>query len=242
MILTKKLINIINDEEINNKSPEELLKYFIKNNKNKIGFSNSFSIEDMVLTHMLLEYKNIIENFTLDTGRLPQETYELMQNSMKKYNIKFKIYFPNYLDIEKITNNSGPNYFYSSIENRKECCYYRKIKQLKRALNKKNIWITGLRKAQSITRKDVQKIEWDDNFKILKLNPLCDWSKQDVWDYIKKYNIPYNKLYDIGYESIGCKPCTRPITKIENIRAGRWWWEQPEHKECGLHIKKNIKK
>ena len=184
---------------------------------------------------MMLQISKDVNIFTLDTGRLPYETYNVMDSTNLKYNTKVDVYFPNSSDVEKLYKKQGINGFYESIQNRKECCNIRKIKPLQRALKNVDIWITGLRSSQSITRKDISQFNWDENNNIIKFNPLINWSYEEVVNYIKKYNIPYNKLHDKGYPSIGCAPCTRPIKKDEDIRSGRWWWEDPKHKECGLH-------
>ncbi len=220
-----------------NKDTLEVLEYISQKFGNKAVFSTSLSIEDQVITHMLASIKSKIKIFTLDTGRLPNETYNLIEKTKERYDLAIRIYFPNPRSVERMVNKYGVNLFYLSIENRKKCCYVRKIEPLKRALRNKQIWITGLRKEQSITRQNTELVEYDPNFKIIKVNPLVNWTENDVWDYIKKYNIPYNSLYDKNYRSIGCAPCTRPTQPGEDIRAGRWWWEHNVTKECGLHIK-----
>ncbi|OCL88355.1 Thioredoxin-dependent 5'-adenylylsulfate reductase [Aliarcobacter thereius] len=214
----------------------DLIKYIFDNYSN-IAFSSSFGAEDQVLTDMILKVDKNSRVFTLDTGRLHKETYEVMDATNLKYGVKIEVLFPNYKDIEKLYISQGINGHYESIENRKNCCNIRKIEPLKRALKDVDIWITGLRASQSVTRTNMPIIEWDDNFKIIKLNPLINWSEDDVWDYIKTNKVPYNKLHDSSYPSIGCEPCTRAIKDGEDIRAGRWWWEDPNHKECGLHKK-----
>ncbi len=223
--------------KIKSKDAFEVLRIISESFKNKAVFSTSLSIEDQVILHMLYLLKSKIKIFTLDTGRLPNETYNLIERTREQYGIQIQIYFPNYRSVEKMVREHGINLFYNSIEERKKCCYIRKIEPLKRALRKKEVWITGLRREQSITRQNIDLIEYDNNFKIIKINPLYDWTEAEVWDYIRKNNIPYNSLYDKNYKSIGCAPCTRPVMSGEDIRAGRWWWEHPETKECGLHIK-----
>jgi phosphoadenosine phosphosulfate reductase len=178
----------------------------------------------------------------LDTGRLPQETYDVIEETREKYNIEIKVMFPDLKQVEQMVNENGPNLFYESIENRKLCCRIRKVEPLKRALSELDAWICGLRAEQSPTRQKLDKVEWDENFNLIKINPLADWTQNQVWQYIKENNVPYNELHDKGYPSIGCAPCTRPIEPGENIRAGRWWWENPEHKECGLHLHKKESK
>ena len=227
-------------EELNkkfkNSSPEEVLEYFLSKNNN-IALSSSFGAEDQVLTHMMLKIKNDANIFTLDTGRLPYETYDVMDRTNLKYNIKVNVFFPNSDNVEKLYQKQGINGFYESVENRKNCCFVRKLEPLKRALENVNIWVTGLRAEQSITRKDMQMFEYDESNDLIKLNPLINFTEKQVWDYILKNNVPFNKLHSQGYPSIGCAPCTRAIKEGEDIRSGRWWWENPEHKECGLHQK-----
>ncbi|MDH7603781.1 MAG: phosphoadenylyl-sulfate reductase [Melioribacter sp.] len=228
-------------EELNNqlksKDTFEVIQYFSETFGKKAAFSTSLSIEDQVITHMLSSINSKVKIFTLDTGRLPNETYSLIERTREQYNIKIHIYFPNYRSVEKMVREKGINLFYNSIEDRKRCCYVRKIEPLKRALKNIEVWITGLRREQSITRQNIELIEYDYNYKLIKVNPLFNWTEAQVWDYIKKNNIPYNSLYDKNYLSIGCAPCTRPVQPGEDIRAGRWWWENPNTKECGLHIK-----
>ncbi|MCD4757316.1 MAG: phosphoadenylyl-sulfate reductase [Arcobacteraceae bacterium] len=228
-------------EELNNKfkksKPEEVLEYFLNDVKNNVALSSSFGAEDQVLTHMMLKISKDANIFTLDTGRLPYETYNVMDETNLKYNIKVQVYFPKYENIEELYNTQGVNGFYESIENRKNCCYVRKIEPLRRALKNVDIWITGLRAEQSITRKELKIFEYDKANGIIKLNPLINFTEEQVWDYILKNSVPINKLHSQGYPSIGCAPCTRAIKEGEDIRSGRWWWENPEHKECGLHQK-----
>lgn len=213
-----------------------LIKYIIENHKN-VAFSSSLGAEDQVITDMIFKVDKETKVFTLDTGRLHSETYKVLDATNLKYGVKLEVYFPKFESVENLYKTQGVNGHFESIENRKNCCNIRKIEPLKRALEGVNIWITGLRASQSVTRNSMKAIEWDENFKVIKINPLLNWSEDDVWDYIKENKVPYNKLHDIGYPSIGCEPCTRAIKDGEDIRAGRWWWENPEHKECGLHKK-----
>jgi len=199
--------------------------------------ASSFGAEDMVLMDLIYKTAPEIEIFTLDTGRLPAETYQVMQQAKTHYNQQVKVYFPDADDVEKYITQQGPNAFYDSVELRKQCCAIRKVKPLKRALTGKKAWLTGMRRSQAVTRNELPVSEWDDTFGLQKFSPLSDWSNADVWAYIKAFNVPYNKLHDQGVVSIGCAPCTRAITAGEDIRAGRWWWEDPESKECGLHVK-----
>ncbi|WP_428026498.1 phosphoadenylyl-sulfate reductase [Arcobacter sp.] len=229
-------VNELN-EKLKDNSAEEIVKFFLNEYKNDAALSSSFGAEDQVLTHMMLKFDQNANIFTLDTGRLPIETYSVMDNTNLKYNIKVNVFFPKSEDVEKLYKSQGINGFYESIENRKACCNIRKIEPLKRALKPLKVWITGLRASQSVTRVDMPLVEWDDNFQVIKVNPLISWSEEDVWNFIKTNKVPYNKLHDKGYPSIGCAPCTRAVKEGEDIRSGRWWWENPEHKECGLHTK-----
>ena len=200
-------------------------------------FSSSLSVEDLLITDVIAKNNFPIEIFCIDAGRLHQETYNLMQEVKEHYALDFKVYSPESKDLETYINSNGPNAFYENVDYRKLCCHIRKVLPLKRALNNKTLWVTGLRKQQSTTRDELSLYEWEDNFQIHKCNPLRDWSSDDVWNYIYGNSVPYNKLHDQGYPSIGCEPCTRAIKTGEDIRAGRWWWESPETKECGLHAK-----
>ncbi|TVQ12183.1 MAG: phosphoadenylyl-sulfate reductase [Bacteroidetes bacterium] len=201
----------------------------------KIRFATSLGAEDQVITHMLASGGIPIEIFTLDTGRMFSESYDLIEKIQSRYGIDIKIVFPDTVEVEKMVNEKGINLFYHSIENRKQCCGIRKIKPLQKALQGMNAWITGLRREQSPTRTDMQLIEWDAGNQLIKANPLLNWTEGEVWDYIQKHKIPYNTLHDKGFPSIGCQPCTRAVLPGEDIRSGRWWWENPETKECGLH-------
>jgi|TARA_B110000495_G_scaffold92839_1_gene80231 phosphoadenosine phosphosulfate reductase len=202
-----------------------------------VVFANSFGAEDMVLTDLIGRNFPNISMFTLDTERLPEETHSLMKEVEDRYNIETKIYFPESVAVEKYVVENGLNGFYDSIAQRKACCFMRKVEPLKRALKDKRAWITGLRRDQALTRRDLEESEFDADNGLQKISPLLNWSLSDVWAYIKDFNTPYNALHDQGYSSIGCAPCTRAITLGEDVRAGRWWWEDPETKECGLHLK-----
>ncbi len=206
--------------------------------KGELTFANSFGAEDMVLTDLILANRLPIEIFSLDTGRLPAETYTLMGEVEQRYETKLKVYFPDATAVENFVRSHGINAFYDSVELRKACCGVRKMEPLARALAGKKAWITGLRAAQSVTRTDLAQREFDQANGLDKLNPLADWSEAEVWAYIRIHELPYNALHDQFYPSIGCAPCTRAIALGEDVRAGRWWWENPETKECGLHAKK----
>ena len=233
--LKEKVIEL--NQALKGKTPQESISHCLDVFNNKIALSTSLGIEDQVLTQMLVAINKEVEIFTLDTGRLFPETYDLIERTCSKYGINMKIYFPDYIDVEKMVNKKGINLFYHSVENRKECCGIRKIKPLKRAFAGLDAWICGLRRDQSVTRTDMQLVEWDEGNGLIKINPLIDWSEEDVWKYARENNVPYNILHDKGFPSIGCQPCTRAIEPGEDVRAGRWWWENPETKECGLHKK-----
>lgn len=204
----------------------------------EVTFANSMGAEDMVLTDIILSERLPIEIFSLDTGRLPVETYDLIAEVERFYKTRLKIYFPQAENVEEYVQQYGINAFYESIDLRKACCHMRKVEPLGRALKGKKAWITGMRAQQAATRSTLPVREFDSNNGIEKLNPLSDWTEQEVWGYIRNRDIPYNKLHDIFYPSIGCAPCTRAIAMGEDVRAGRWWWEDPTSKECGLHVKK----
>ncbi|NOJ28637.1 MAG: phosphoadenylyl-sulfate reductase [Nitrososphaeraceae archaeon] len=220
------------------KSSEEILRWALNTYAKKIGLASSFGAEDVVLIDMISKLdKNNIRIFTLDTGRLNQETYHLMDEIKERYSIPIDVYFPYFSEVENMVAEKGFNLMYKSIENRKLCCEIRKVKPLNRALEKFDAWITGLRREQTFTRFNIKKIEIDSTHNnIIKVNPLSDWTNEMVWDYIHKNDVPYNKLHDTGYPSIGCEPCTRAIKSDEDPRAGRWWWEESSHKECGIHL------
>jgi len=203
----------------------------------RVVLASSLSVEDQVLTHLLCAVHARPRIFTLDTGRLFPETYETMERTMQRYGFHYEVLAPDTRELEEMVRMHGPNLFYQSVESRKLCCSVRKINPLRRVLSTADAWICGLRREQSVTRRSVDKIEWDEAFGLCKINPLIDWTQQQVWDYIRKNDVPYNALHDQGYPSIGCLPCTRGIEPGEDVRAGRWWWENPEHKECGLHVK-----
>jgi len=223
------------NQQFEGQSPEAVIQYFLSEYTGKIALSSSLGIEDQVLTDMIVKADKSTRIFTLDTGRLFPETYSLIDKTNIKYDIHLEVLFPDYTEVEKMVKEEGINLFYKGIDQRKACCRVRKLDPLKRAFQGLEVWICGLRKEQSITRQAVQLIEWDENNGLIKLNPLIHFTEDQVWDYIKKNHVPYNKLHDQGFPSIGCQPCTRTIQPGEDIRAGRWWWENPDQKECGLH-------
>lgn len=202
-----------------------------------VAFANSLGAEDMVLTDLIAHHFPGISMFTLDTGRLPEETYDLMQRIRQRYGLTIQAYFPESAAVERYVAQHGPNAFYESVELRKSCCYIRKVEPLKRALQGKKAWITGLRREQALTRDSLELSSFDEVHGLQKFNPLCDWTTQEVWQYLKQQDVPYNALHDKFYPSIGCAPCSRAVTPGEDIRSGRWWWESAEAKECGLHVK-----
>ena len=223
-------------EKTRSLSIEETLTFLADEFKGKVVFSTSFGQEDQVITALIGKNKLPITIFTLDTGRLFQETYDVFHKTLKKYQIDIKTYFPETSAVEELLNQKGPNSFYESVENRKECCFIRKVAPLTKALKGNSIWITGLRAEQSENRNDLDLFEYDEKFDIIKFNPLLKWTLEEVQKYIDDNNVPQNALHKQGFVSIGCAPCTRAITPDEDIRAGRWWWES-SHKECGLHQK-----
>lgn len=235
-MISKEEVQRLN-EEFEKKDPQEVLSYFLREYKGRIALSSSLGIEDQVLTHMVCNIDNSTKVFTLDTGRLFPETYSLIDKTNKHFGINLHVYFPEASNVENMVRSKGINLFYDSIENRKQCCNVRKIEPLKRAFKGLDVWICGLRKDQSITRFFSNMIEWDEANGLLKINPLINWNEKKVWEYIRTHHIPYNELHDKSFPSIGCQPCTRAVAAGEDIRSGRWWWEAPEHKECGLHSK-----
>ena len=217
-------------------SIEETFTFLANEYKDQVVFSTSFGQEDQVITAMIAKSEAPITIFTLDTGRLFQETYDVFHKTQKKYKLPIKVYFPEAKAVEELLEKKGPNSFFESVENRKECCFIRKVVPLKKALAGNKIWITGLRAEQSENRSDLHLFEYDANFDLVKFNPLLKWTLEEVQKYIDDNNVPQNSLHKKGFISIGCAPCTRAIAPGEDIRAGRWYWEQ-SHKECGLHQK-----
>ena len=214
----------------------ETLLFLANEYKDKVVFSTSFGQEDQVITALIGQNNLPITIFTLDTGRLFQETYDVFHKTLKKYKKEIKVCFPEASEVENLLNQKGPNSFYESVENRKECCFIRKVAPLTKALKGNDIWITGLRAEQSENRNDLAFFEYDAHFDIIKFNPLLKWTLEEVQKYIDDNNVPQNTLHKKGFVSIGCAPCTRAIAPGEDIRAGRWSWES-SHKECGLHQK-----
>ncbi|MFH2070463.1 MAG: phosphoadenylyl-sulfate reductase [Elusimicrobiota bacterium] len=225
-----------NIEGLESKSPQEVMKWALETFKDRVALASSFGAEDVVLIDMLVKISPSARIFTLDTGRLPQETYDLMDKIREKYKINIEAYYPDTRTVEGVVKEHGFNLFYKSVQLRQLCCKVRKIDPLTRAMKDLDAWICGLRRQQAVTRTEIKKVEIDAaHNSILKINPLADWTETDVWDYIKKNKVPFNALHDKNYPSIGCAPCTRAVKPGEDVRAGRWWWETPEQKECGLH-------
>jgi len=231
---TQILIQELN-KQFKNATAFEVLQFFLTEHKGNIAFASSLGAEDQAITEMIADIDKGAYIFTLDTGRMFPEFYDLLDYTCKRYQITIDVFYPDAGNVESMVKKKGINLFYESVENRKLCCQIRKIYPLQRALSAVDFWISGLRQEQSVTRHNAQLVEWDETNKKIKVNPLIGWTEDNVWEYIKQKNIPYNRLHDKGYPSIGCQPCTRAVEPGEDIRAGRWWWEEPVHKECGLH-------
>ncbi len=219
--------------------PETMLRHFMEIYGDRIALSSSLSAEDQALTDMMLGINPQARIFSLDTGRLFPETYALLDKTNLHYGIKIEVFCPQTEALQEMVNTQGINLFYESIEKRHLCCQVRKLEPLSRAFRTLDAWVCGLRRGQSVTRNDMRRVEWDERHGLLKINPLIDWSEEQVWAYVREHRVPYNKLHDQGFPSIGCQPCTRAVKPGEDIRSGRWWWEDPQHRECGLHIKEN---
>jgi len=232
-------------EKLEKKPPEEIIEWALKTFGDKVAQVTGFGAEGMVITDIYVKVCRKLrcepKIFTIDTGRLPQETYDLMERTREKYGVSITIYFPDKKSVEEMVNKYGPNLFYKSIELRQLCCRVRKVEPLNRILGNLDAWICGLRREQAVTRKNIKNIEPEERVIngrkriIVKINPLAYWSTEKVWKYIRENTVPYNALHDKRYPSIGCVPCTRPVREGEDLRAGRWWWESPEKRECGLH-------
>jgi phosphoadenosine phosphosulfate reductase len=200
-----------------------------------LTLATSFGAEDQVLTDMVCRLAPGVRVFTLDTGRMFQETYDVMHRTQEHYRIPIDLYFPDPMEVAELVRAKGPNLFYDSVENRKACCAVRKVHPLKEALQGMEAWICGNRRDQASTRADLEPVEWDEANGLIKICPLYNWPESEVWSYIHENHIPHNALHSQGFPSIGCAPCTRAVAPGEDVRSGRWWWESPEHKECGLH-------
>ncbi|MCF7791080.1 MAG: phosphoadenylyl-sulfate reductase [Victivallales bacterium] len=225
------------NKKLENLSSLEMLKWALKEFKDcKISLSTSFGAEGIVILDMLLRISSDFEVFTIDTGRNFNETYDVWQRIIDRYGIEIKVYSPEPEDLDELINGYGPNLFYKSPEDRKRCCYIRKVKPLRKALRNTSLWVTGLRREQSGFRNETKIFSWNKAHETYKFCPLAKWSQQNVWDYIRNNNVPYNSLYDKGYFTIGCQPCTRPGRPAESSRSCRWWWEKDSNKECGIHF------
>lgn len=204
----------------------------------EIVFSTSFSWEDQAISHFIFSQNLPVDVFTLDTGRLFPETYSTWSSTLNRYNQRITAYYPDAQLLQEFIAEKGPNSFYESVDNRKQCCFIRKVEPLQRALNGKKVWITGIRAAHSPNRNDMTQVEWDGSNNLAKYHPLLNWTTEELTGFIRQNNVPYNPLQDKGFVSIGCAPCTRAIKPGEDFRAGRWWWEDADKKECGLHVHK----
>jgi phosphoadenosine phosphosulfate reductase len=230
----KENLEILNDS-LKDKSPVDILRYFLDNHKGKVVLGSSLGAEDQVLTDMVVKIDKNTRIFTLDTGRLFPEAYQLIEKTNRTYQINIEVFFPDTAEVEKMVKEKGINLFYKSVENRKLCCHIRKIEPSKRALKGMEVWITGIRKDQTVSRFFNNHVEWDEANNLIKINPLLNWTEKQVWEYIKSCHVPYNELHEKGFPSIGCLPCTRAVKPGEDARSGRWWWEDTGPKECGLH-------
>ena len=225
------------NERFSGKDPVNVLEFFLDYFTDSIAFSSSMGAEDQVITAMIAGINPKTRIFTLDTGRLFPETYDLIQSTSDRYKMKIEVLFPDAKKVEAMVSESGVNLFYDSIEKRKHCCQIRKMEPLKRVLSGLQAWISGIRKGQSVTRTSIDTVEWDEANSLVKINPLAHWTEEEVWDFIHQKKVPFHPLHTKSFPSIGCQPCTRAILPGEDIRAGRWWWENPDTRECGLHVK-----
>ena len=238
MLDTQRLNLAECSRDLEGSTATEIVSWALERFESRLSLACSFQAEGSVLIDLMHRVRgNDFRVFTLDTGRLNQETYDCMDAIRERYGVKIEVFFPEAGAVEKLVRENGMNLFYDSVDLRKSCCAVRKVEPLNRALKDLDAWMTGLRREQAVTRADVRKIEVDkDHGGIVKINPLVDWSHEEVWAYIRKNNVPYNRLHKQGYPSIGCAPCTRAVEPGEDLRAGRWWWENPNTKECGLHL------
>lgn len=234
----RKAFAAARNAEFMGEAPEKALKYFLEAFPGSAALSSSLSYEDQTITDMMVKISKDARIFTLDTGRQFPETYELIDRTNMQYGIRIEVFFPDYRKVQEMVKAHGINLFYDSVEYRHLCCDIRKVEPLKRALRGVDVWISGLRREQSVTRADMQMVEYDAVDDVIKLNPLILWTESRVKDYVAANAVPYNSLHRQGFPSIGCQPCTRAVKPGEDIRAGRWWWESPDHRECGLHSRK----
>lgn len=226
------------NEEFLNQEPQKVLEYFLNEFPETSALSSSLSYEDQTITDMMVGIRKDARIFTLDTGRQFPETYDLIDRTNMQYGIRIEVFFPDWHNVQKMVKEHGINLFYDNVEFRHLCCNVRKVEPLKRALQGVEVWISGLRREQSVTRANMQMVEYDTADNVIKLNPLILWTEEQVKEYVRKNGVPFNKLHNEGFPSIGCQPCTRAVKPGEDIRAGRWWWEDPDHRECGLHSRK----
>ena len=217
-------------------APEAVLGWAVRTFGDRLVIGSGLGAEDQLLVHLMVTAGLSIPVFTLDTGRLFPECHDLMAQTEERYGIRFQVFCPEAAEVEALVGEHGPNLFRQSVALRRRCCEVRKLQPLRRALAGKAAWVCGLRGGQSVTRADLREVEWDSGNGLYKISPLAQWTEAEVWSTIRKHGIPYNPLHDKGYPSIGCACCTRPTAPGEEVRAGRWWWEEPEHKECGLHV------
>jgi phosphoadenosine phosphosulfate reductase len=237
VIMEQKTVDLA-AEELAGKAPQDVLAWGLSEFGGRVALASSFGAEDVVLIDMLARITDSPRVFAIDTGRLHEETYAVMERIRERYGINVEVYYPDRTAVETLERQHGFYSFRNSPDDRHLCCAIRKVEPLKRALSSLGAWITGLRREQNVTRTNVPVVSVDTgNWNIVKLNPLVDWNNEQVWDYIRLHDVPYNKLHDNGFPSIGCAPCTRAIAPGEHPRAGRWWWESPEQKECGLHVR-----
>lgn len=224
------------EDLLKDQSPATGLQLLSKRFEGNIVFSTSFGLEDQAISHLIFSQQLPVEVFTLDTGRMFTETYSTWRQTLETYSQSIKAYYPDAEALQHFVTEKGPNSFYESVENRKQCCFIRKVEPLQRALKGKQIWITGLRAEQSPNRQNMPQLEWDETNQVIKFHPLLHWTWAELNEFIRKNQVPYNSLHDKGFVSIGCAPCTRAIRPGEDFRAGRWWWEDSSKKECGLHV------
>lgn len=225
------------NREFETTSPRDILAWASQNLGSSVALATSFQVQGMVLVDMFAKTDPEARIFTLDTGRLPSHTYDAMEKTREKYNINIEVLFPDRTEVEEMVTSRGVNLFYKSVENRRLCCQVRKTNPLNGFLKTLDAWITSIRADQTEQRAGSTKFEIDYlHGRMLKINPILDWTTDRVWNYVRENDVPYNKLHDMGYPSIGCAPCTRAIEKGEDPRAGRWWWEQDSDKECGIHF------
>ena len=225
------------NEKFMNSDPRKALEYFLDGFPGRAALSSSLSYEDQTITDMMVKIRKDARIFTLDTGRQFPETYELIDRTNMQYGISIEVFFPDFRKVQEMVRRHGVNLFYDSVELRHLCCNIRKVEPLKRALQGVDVWISGLRREQSVTRTSMQMVEYDEADDVIKLNPLILWTEEQVKDYVRENGVPYNRLHENGFPSIGCQPCTRAVKPGQDIRSGRWWGEDPDHRECGLHVR-----